>query len=149
MSHAKIRYKNNKSRKHQNTRKIKMYSIIISLENLYQASKNALKNKKSKQAPAKFWLHEDKALSRMHQELKEYRYKWGGYTSFILNDKGIQRRISVAPFRDRVLHHAIMQNIEPLFQKSFGSFHSSSCGMPIGLTTHHNLSTFNNPSIPS
>ncbi len=96
-----------------------MYEDIYHIDNLYKASKNALKGKKSKATPAKFWLTEDKALSRMHQELKECRYKWGGYTSFMLNDKGVERRISVAPFRDRVLHHAIMQNIEPLFEKSF------------------------------
>ncbi len=96
-----------------------MYPTIISLENLYRASKNALKNKKSKQAPAKFWLHEDKEIAQMHQELKEKQYNFGGYSSFLLQDNGVQRRISVAPFRDRVLHHAIMQSIEPLFERSF------------------------------
>ncbi len=53
------------------------------------------------------------------QELKEKCYELGGYSSFILHDNEVERRISVAPFRDRVLHHAIMQNIEPLFEKSF------------------------------
>jgi len=74
---------------------------------------------KSKQAPAKFWLNEEKEIAKMHLELKEKRYCFGGYSSFLLYDNGIQRRISVAPFRDRVLHHAIMQSIEPLFEKSF------------------------------
>ncbi len=96
-----------------------MYENIYDLENLYKASHNALKNKKSKHSPAKFWLYEDKELLRMHHELKEKCYEWGVYSSFILNDQGVERRISVAPFRDRVLHHAIMQNIEPLFEKSF------------------------------
>jgi len=96
-----------------------MYANIYDLENLYLASHNALKNKKSKHSPAKFWLHEDKELLKMHEALKEKRYLWGAYSSFILNDQGVERRISVAPFRDRVLHHAIMQNIEPLFEKGF------------------------------
>jgi len=96
-----------------------MYSNIYNIENLYKASHNALKNKKSKHSPAKFWLNEDKELLKMHQELKEKHYVWGGYSSFVLNDQGVERRISVAPFRDRVLHHAIMQKIEPLFEKSF------------------------------
>jgi retron-type reverse transcriptase len=51
--------------------------------------------------------------------LKEKCYIWGGYSSFILHDQGVERRISVAPFRDRVLHHAMMQCIELLFEKSF------------------------------
>lgn len=96
-----------------------MYTNIYDLENLYRASHNALKNKKSKHSPAKFWLHEDQELLRMHEELKTNSYVWGGYSSFVLHDQGIERRISVAPFRDRVLHHAIMQIIEPLFEKSF------------------------------
>jgi len=96
-----------------------MYANIYDMDNLYKASHNALKNKKSKHSPAKFWLNEDRELLKIHQELKEKCYEWGGYSSFILNDQGVERRISVAPFRDRVLHHAIMQNIEPLFEKSF------------------------------
>ena len=96
-----------------------MYENIYDLKNLYRASKNALKGKKLKHSAAKFWLHEDQYLVQMHHELKEQRYHFGGYSSFILHDNGIERRISVAPFRDRVLHHAIMQNIEPLFEKSF------------------------------
>lgn len=96
-----------------------MYENIYAVDNLYKASYNALKNKKSKYSPAKFWLNEDKELFKIHEELKENSYVWGGYSSFILNDQGVERRISVAPFRDRVLHHAIMQNIEPLFEKSF------------------------------
>jgi len=98
---------------------LRMYQNIYSLDNLYKAAHNALKNKKSKHAPAKFWLNEHKELFKMHEELKEKSYVWGGYSSFILNDQGVERRISVAPFRDRVLHHAIMQNIEPIFEKSF------------------------------
>ena len=37
---------------------------------------------------------------------------------------------------------------EYVLNEDFYSFHNSSCGMPIGVTTHHNLSTFNKPSIP-
>lgn len=96
-----------------------MYAQIYDLENLYRSSHNALKGKKSKGTAAKFWFHQDKYLVQMHHELKEKRYTFGGYSSFILHDNGVERRISVAPFRDRVLHHAIMQNIEPLFEKSF------------------------------
>lgn len=96
-----------------------MYENIYSINNLYKASHNALKGKKSKQSPAKFWLNEDRYIMQMHQALKEKSYQFGGYSSFILHDNGVERRISVAPFRDRVLHHAIMQNIEPIFEKSF------------------------------
>ena len=96
-----------------------MYRKIYNIDNLYLASKKAQKGKKSKVATAKFWLYEDREILQMHEELRDKNYKWGGYNSFIFNDKGVERRISVAPFRDRVLHHAIMNQIEPLFEKSF------------------------------
>jgi len=96
-----------------------MYKKIYDIDNLYKASHNALKGKKSKNSAARFWLHEDRELLQMHKELRERTYTFGGYNSFILHDNGVERRISVAPFRDRVLHHAIMQQIEPLFEKSF------------------------------
>ncbi len=96
-----------------------MYEKIYSIDNLYRASYNALKGKKSKRSAAKFWLEQDKEIYKMHSELKAKIYTFGGYSAFILNDNGVERRISVAPFRDRVLHHAIMQQIEPLFEKSF------------------------------
>jgi len=40
--------------------KLRLYKHIYDIENLYKASRNALKNKKSKHSEAKFWLGEDK-----------------------------------------------------------------------------------------
>lgn len=96
-----------------------MYKDIYDLDNLYRASHNALKGKKSKSSAARFWLYEDREILQMQKELKDKTYTFGGYNSFTLCDNGVDRRISVAPFKDRVLHHAIMQEIEPLFEKSF------------------------------
>lgn len=96
-----------------------MYEQIISIDNLYKASHNALKGKKSTPSAAKFWLHEDTQIDAMHEALQNRQYVWGGYSTFKLNENGVERRISVAPFRDRVLHHAIMQIIYPEFEKRF------------------------------
>lgn len=96
-----------------------MHKKIYDIENLYLASHNALKGKKSNTEVARFWLNEDKELLQMHNELKSKSYRFGAYKAFKLYDNAIERRISVAPFRDRVLHHAIMLQIEPVFLKSF------------------------------
>ena len=37
----------------------------------------------------------------------------GGYTSFFIHEPK-RRLISAAPFRDRVVHHALCNTIEPL-----------------------------------
>lgn len=95
------------------------YEQMCSSKNLYKASKSAMKGKKSKGYVAKFWLNEDREVATIQQELREKRYTFGKYKEFIINDNGVDRRISAAPFRDRVVHHAITQIIELIFDKSF------------------------------
>jgi len=99
--------------------KQQLYKELCSTQNLYRASKFAMKGKKSKGYVAKFWLNEDRELRRMEQELKEQKYQFGAYKEFRIEDNGVERKISAAPFRDRVVHHAITQTIEPMFEKSF------------------------------
>jgi len=41
-------------------------------------------------------------------------YQHGGYREFIVCDSK-KRRIKAAPFRDRVVHHALCNIIEPIF----------------------------------
>lgn len=96
-----------------------MYEKIYALDNLYLASKKALKGKKSTQSASRFWMQEDKEILKIHQLLKDRKYTFGRYRVFNINDKGVLRKISAAPFRDRVVHHAIMNIIEPGFEKSF------------------------------
>jgi len=96
-----------------------LYEEIYSMENLYLASKKAMKGKKSNSTVAKFWFYEDEKLATIHKRLKNRAYKFGRYTEFTINDNTVMRKISAAPFEDRVVHHAIMNVIEPLFEQSF------------------------------
>ncbi len=57
-----------------------MYKAIYDIDNLYLASHNALKGKKSKVSAAKFWLYEDREILQMHRELREKRAVCGGST---------------------------------------------------------------------
>jgi hypothetical protein len=47
-----------------------------------------------------------------------YHYRPGPYHSFYIHEPK-QRLISAAPFRDRVVHHALCNIIEPIFERSF------------------------------
>jgi len=96
-----------------------LYSKIYDIDNLYRASKKAMKGKKSSQSVACFWINEDKEIEKIHNQLKNGYYTFGYYKEFEINDKGVLRKISAAPFKDRVVHHAIMNIIEPIFEKSF------------------------------
>ena len=50
--------------------------------------------------------------------MTERSYQPGAYTNFQIHDPK-QRLISAAPFRDRVIHHALCNVIEPLFERTF------------------------------
>ena len=53
-------------------------------------------------------------VKRLQQELSDNTYQPGGYDTFMLYDTKA-RMISAAPFRDRVVHHALCNVIEPIF----------------------------------
>ncbi len=57
-------------------------------------------------------------LVRLQDELAAGTYRPGPYASFLIHEPK-QRLISAAPFRDRVVHHALCQVIEPAFEASF------------------------------
>lgn len=54
-------------------------------------------------------------LLALHEELRDQTYRPGPYRHFTIVEPKV-RRISAAPFRDRVLHHALMQVTWPIFE---------------------------------
>jgi len=54
----------------------------------------------------------------LQKELRTGTYKPGEYRSFIRHDSK-RRVIQVAPFRDRVVHHALCTVIAPIFERHF------------------------------
>ncbi|MFZ2967877.1 MAG: reverse transcriptase/maturase family protein [Sulfuricurvum sp.] len=89
------------------------------MKNLLLAAKKATKGKKSRHGAARFWFHREAELFKIQRELQCQTYTFGIYREFEICDKGIKRKISAAPFRDRVVHHAMMNVLEPIFEKSF------------------------------
>jgi RNA-directed DNA polymerase len=95
-----------------------LYPQILSFDNLLLASRKARKGKRFKESCARFELNLEKELLRVQQELEDMTYRHGGYRDFIVFDPK-QRLISAAPYRDRVVHHALCNVIEPVFERSF------------------------------
>ena len=54
----------------------------------------------------------------MQRELRERRYVPGVYDTFWIYEPNA-RLISAAPLRDRVVHHALVNVIEPVFERRF------------------------------
>ncbi|MEI7989656.1 MAG: reverse transcriptase domain-containing protein [Chloroflexota bacterium] len=95
-----------------------LYETLTSFENLYLAFDKAACGKRGQPNVADFERHLEDALFGLQNELSTLTYQPGKYTSFYIRDPK-RRLISAAPFRDRVVHHALCNIIEPLFERTF------------------------------
>ena len=95
-----------------------LFSKIISFENLYLAGRKARKGKRFKENVMAFEENIEEELFKLHNELISKTYKPGNYREFTIYERK-PRKISAAPYRDRVVHHALCNVIEPLFEKTF------------------------------
>lgn len=95
-----------------------LYPQITSFENLYLAYLDAKKGKSGKAPVAEFMRKREDELFALQYELQTKTYQPGAYHSFHVHDPK-KRLISAAPFRDRVVHHALYNLIEPIFECRF------------------------------
>lgn len=95
-----------------------LYSQICSFKNLFLAARKAQKGKRFKENVAAFNLDFEKELLMLQKELLEKSYTPGQYRTFVVYERK-PRMISAAPYRDRVVHHALCNVIEPIFERSF------------------------------
>ena len=103
--------------------------------NLYQAYRKAAKGKRSRAPAAAFEFKLEDNLVQLQDELAAETYRPGAYVNFTIHEPK-RRLISAAPFRDRVVHHALCQVIEPAFERSF--IHHSYANR-VGKGTHRAL----------
>ena len=95
-----------------------LYSQIYSMGNLTIAWRNAQKHKTLRPNIIDFEKDIIRNLLNLHNELKTKTYKPRPLISFILRDPKT-RKISKSDFRDRVVHHALINIIKPIFEKQF------------------------------
>ncbi len=95
-----------------------LYSELISLGNLTLAWRKARKGKTGREEIIEFEENLEKNLLGLHYELKNQTYKPIPLKTFILRDPKT-RVISKSDFRDRVVHHALIRVIGPIFEKQF------------------------------
>lgn len=67
----------------------------------------------------------EEELFKLQSELVSKTYMPGAYREFTIYERK-ERKISAAPYRDRVVHHALCNIVEPVFEKSF-IFDSYAC----------------------
>lgn len=93
-----------------------LYPQIYDFDNLYLAWRRARRGGKRKwPAVAAFEFDLERNLWELHDALAAQTYRPGHYRHFTIYEPKV-RRISAAPFGDRVVHHALMQIIWPIFE---------------------------------
>jgi len=95
-----------------------LYAQVCDFENLYQAYRRARKGKRGRPEVAAFEFSLETELVRLQDELAAKTYCHGTYRSFTIHEPK-RRLISAAPFRDRVVHHALMGVIQPIFEWAY------------------------------
>ena len=109
-----------------------LFPRITAWDNLLLAYRKAARGKRGRQAAARFEHQLADRLLRLQDELRTGAYRPGAYTHFTIHEPK-RRKISAAPFRDRVVHHALCNLIEPLFE---ARFHPHSYANRVGKGTH-------------
>lgn len=102
-----------------------LYPQIYAFDNLYQAFRAARKGKRDRAAVADFEFNLEHNLLALEDELRAQTYTPGPYTNFYIHEPK-RRLVSAAPFRDRVVHHALCNVIEPIWEARFIA-HSYAC----------------------
>lgn len=95
-----------------------LYPKICDWDNLVSAYYKARRGKRRHPSVATFELNQEEELITLLDALNQKTYQPGAYHSFYIHEPK-RRLISAAPFRDRVVHHALCNIIEPLFDRTF------------------------------
>ena len=95
-----------------------LWRELCTNSNLELAFKRARKHKTQKPCVLEFEADSKNNLSQLRTELLFHFYRPKPLETFILRDPKT-RKISKSHFRDRVIHHALCNIIEPMFEKCF------------------------------
>ena len=115
-----------------------LWSQVVSVANLHAAAVEALRGKRGRVYATRFFQDLEANLLGLQRELSDRSWVPGAYRTFWIEEPK-PRLISAAPFRDRVVHHALVRVIEPLFERRF-IHHSYACRR--GKGTHRALEHF-------
>lgn len=95
-----------------------LFPRIASFSALEAAAQRAALGKRRKPGVAAFLANLEREVLRLERELLAGKWRPGRYVEIAIRDTK-PRIVSAAPFRDRVVHHALFAVIEPLFERGF------------------------------
>lgn len=106
-------------------RESNLFEKICNIQNLHESYYKASKGKRQSAEYLSFRQDAEKKLEELRQDLLQENYTAGAYRQFTIIDPK-ERIISAAPFKDRIIHHAIINVLEPVFERQF-IYHTYAC----------------------
>lgn len=95
-----------------------LYVRLCKMDNVILAYEKARKEKSKKQSVIEFDKKTKENLEQLQKELIEMTYKPKPLKRFIVRDPKT-RTIHASAFKDRIVHHLIVNALEPIFEKLF------------------------------
>jgi retron-type reverse transcriptase len=90
----------------------------IELADLFAAYADCRRNKRRTMNALAFEVDYERELIALHEDIHAGIYQPGRSMAFVV-EKPVKREIFAADFRDRVVHHLIINKLNPLFEKEF------------------------------
>jgi retron-type reverse transcriptase len=115
-----------------------LFPAIASFRALAQAAMRAARGKRKKPGVPAFLAGLERHALALERALLEGTWRPGEYTVIEVNDPK-PRRVSAAPFRDRVVDHALCAVLEPIFERGF--IHDSYANR-VGQGTHRAIARY-------
>lgn len=115
-----------------------LWEQVIVFDNLLQAARQAQKGKRFRENVLVFNYNLERELPQLQADLRQQIYQPGAYRTFQIYEPK-PRLISAAPYRDRVVHHALCNIIVPIFERTFIN---DSYANRVGFGTHRALKRF-------
>ena len=95
-----------------------LFDRIADFDALYASAKRAVVGKRKKPGASAVFANLERELLSLERRLKDGTYRPGRYVTIEVHDPK-KRLVSAAPFRDRVVHHALCHVIQPIFEVGF------------------------------
>ena len=95
-----------------------LFGEIANFRALYAAAMRAVIGKRRKPGAAAFMANLETELLGLERELQAGTWRPGRYVEIEIKQPK-RRTVSAAPFRDRVVHHAVHAVVAPLFERGF------------------------------
>lgn len=88
----------------------------VTSEELYRAYFGCIRHKRNSRSALEFRLEEERNLFELLDEINTFSYRPRPYSVFII-DRPVKREVFAASFRDRIVHHLVVDAINPYIER--------------------------------